>query len=154
MKIIYKLSCNYLTLFAFFITIIMSLTYTEFAVSKEASLLTLDGGLIQEKDSGKMWQGDHSKKLQSLAEVQEYLNSLNQGNYKDWRLPTKQESLKFVGFFDQKKNGEVKVNFSGDYWLIDDDGIIRTGSWETTPQCGIERTFYKGKTGHVRAVRP
>lgn len=154
MKTGYTLSCNCLTLFAFLITISLSLTCAGVAVSNEASLLTLEGGLIQERDSGKMWQRDHSKKLQSPSEVQEYLNTLNQGKYKDWRLPTKLESQKFNGFFDQKKNGDVNVHFSGDYWFIDTDGSMRTGSWETAALCGIERTFYKGTTGYVRAVRP
>lgn len=125
-----------------------------FAAAGDATLTMVDGGLLQEKSSGRMWQMERSKKISSAAAAEQYLRQLNQGPQKDWRLPTKGELYDLLTIFDLKKNGGITLELAGDYWLTDDNGATYAGAWETGDQCGPERTFYRGKSGYVRAVRP
>lgn len=123
-------------------------------VAAQPALLQVEGGLIQERRSGLIWQSERSRKFRSLAKVEKYLQQLNQGTYHDWRLPTKWELYDFISKFDLKINGDIRLPFEGSYWLKDDNGTIHPGSWETGDQCGPERAFFTTKSGYVRAVRP
>jgi len=134
--------------------LLLAFLYPAAVLAAQPDLMQVEGGLIQEKRSGLIWQMERSKKFRSLEEVEKFLNRLNQGPHHDWRLPTKWELYDFIAKFDLKKNGAVNIPFEGDYWLKDDNGTIHPGSWETGNQCGPERMFFSTKSGYVRAVRP
>lgn len=117
------------------------------------SLMAIDR--ILETSKNRMWLADRSKKLQSVKEVENYLLTINQGSYNDWRLPTKQELYDLFNIFDLGQNGDVKIRLEGYYWLADDKNDSKyVGGWQIGDGCGPSRTFYKGKIGYVRAVRP
>lgn len=119
-----------------------------------ASLHPLPEGTFQESKSNKIWQVERSKKMKTQVEVEQFLLTLNKGQYSDWRLPNKQELAELFSIFDMKKNGEIKIRLEGKYWLSNDKGQPFVGAWEIGDQCGPSRTFYKGKAGYIRAVRP
>jgi len=124
------------------------------SLSAEGALRQEAPGLIAESKTGLVWQEKRSHKKHSPDEVQQYLTQLNQGPYHDWRLPSKWELYDFFMIFDLKKDGGVNLKLEGSYWLKDDNGKLYPASWEQGDQCGAERTFYKTKSGYVRAVRP
>lgn len=125
------------------------------AIASENVALGNNGdGTFQELGTSRMWQIERSKKFKSPVEVSQYLITLNKGAYSDWRLPNKQELYKLNTIFDFKKNGTVKFQFEGKYWLVNPKGAVSVGAWEIGDQCGPERTFYVGKKGYVRAIRP
>lgn len=110
---------------------------------------------FQEKQSGRMWRVDRSKKLKTPQDVAQYLDTVNEGTYNDWRLPTKQELYDLFAIFDLKRNGEVQIRLEGDYWLTEGPtSPVYVGSWQIGDGCGPSRSFYSGKKGYVRAVRP
>lgn len=112
-------------------------------------------GDILETANKRMWQSNRSKKMESTKDVENYLQSLNQGTYNDWRLPTKQELYDFFTIFDFKKNGAVQIRLEGYYWLDDKkNSSVYVGGWQIGDGCGPSRSFHKGKKGYVRAVRP
>lgn len=137
-----------------FLGLILWLSALSCAFAGEPVLSRTQEGLFQETNSGLVWQMERSKKMRSLAEVEHYLNQLNQGVYHDWRLPTKWELYDLFSTFDLKKNGDVTIVLEGSYWIRDDKGKRHPASWETGDQCGVERTYYTTQSGHVRAVRP
>lgn len=104
--------------------------------------------------NGSMWTINKSDKYQSVESAKQYLEKLNDGEYQDWRFPTKQELYDLFEIFDFKKNGEVKISIEGAYWLMIADGSLNVGAWEIGSGCGPERTFYLLKQGAVMAVRP
>ncbi|MBW1635993.1 MAG: hypothetical protein JRC87_07040 [Deltaproteobacteria bacterium] len=110
--------------------------------------------VIQEPESERMWTMDRSKKFRSPTQVEEYLSRLNKGEYSDWRLPTKWELYDLFQLFALKKIPPVKTKLEMSYWLAGENGKMRVGSWDAGDGCGIERKFYPGKKGYVRAVRP
>ncbi len=124
------------------------------ALASESALVVLDNGVVQERKTGRMWQVERSPKFRSQAEVQQYLGKLNQGQFKDWRLPNKWELYDLYKIFDLKKNGQVQLELNGSYWLGDNRGTMQPGIWEIGDQCGPERLFYSTKSGYVRAIRP
>lgn len=124
------------------------------SAAAEPILSQLAGGLLQEKNNGRIWQMERSRKMHSSTAVQRYLHQLNQGPYQDWRLPTKWELYDLFSKFDLKKNGDITITLEGSYWLKGDKGSLYPGTWETGNQCGAERTFYTTQSGYVRAVRP
>lgn len=73
-----------------------------------------------------------------------YLLLISNGVYSDWRRSTKHELYELDAIFDFKRNGDVKIQFEGAYWLA--GKMVISGG----PEC----TLYVGKKGYVRAVRP
>ncbi|WP_136810248.1 DUF1566 domain-containing protein [Desulfosediminicola flagellatus] len=124
------------------------------AVGAAPSLKTFSDDIVLEQQSELMWLVKRSARLKIPEDVNEYLAGLNQGEYSDWRLPTKQELYTIFSLFDLKQNGDVKLRLEGYYWLADEKGQPYVGAWEIGDQCGPSRTFYKGKAGYIRAVRP
>lgn len=118
------------------------------------SLKPLNGETFKENKSNREWLMQRSKRIKKPEDVERFLVTLNEGKYSDWRLPTKQELSELFTVFDLKKNGEVKIRLEGQYWLAGDRGEVYVGAWEIGDQCGPSRTFYKGKAGYIRAVRP
>ena len=110
-------------------------------------------GLIQEVTSQRIWQKKRSKKIRTQEAAQAYIAKLNQGEYHDWRLPTKQELYELFSLFDLKRNGNIRLRLEGKYWLSDPQGNFSVGGWEIGDGCGPSRSFYGGKKGYVRAVR-
>jgi hypothetical protein len=100
------------------------------------------------------WQLNRSAKTDNIDDVNAYLNSINQGQYSDWRLPTKEELFQLHTAFDLKRNGDLQVQLEGNYWLVDYMGKAYVGTWEIGDQCGPSRAFYKGNAGYIRAIRP
>jgi hypothetical protein len=134
------------------VNIVMSLAAV--AVGQNSILEILPGEVFRQQGSETIWQINRSKRLKTQEEVQEYLAALNQGDFHDWRLPTRQELYDLFSIFDLKQSGEVKISLEGSYWLYDEKDGKQVGSWETGDQCGLSRNYFKGKAGHVRAVRP
>ncbi|WP_163338446.1 DUF1566 domain-containing protein [Desulfopila sp. IMCC35008] len=119
------------------------------------SLLSLAGdSYFVDHLKGTMWTKMRSKEFSSPGDVQQHLSRLNEGEFSDWRLPTKQELYDLFGIFDMKNNGNVKIRIEGRYWLVNDKGDVVTGAWEVGNGCGPERIFYTGKKGHIMAIRP
>ena len=118
----------------------------------EQALSTISENIFQNSTNDQMWQMRKSKRFKNASSAVQYLNELNQGEYQDWRLPTKQELYKLFSDFDLKMNGDVRIRLEGNYW-IENDGI-QAAAWEIGDQCGPSRTFYTKKAGYVRAIRP
>lgn len=113
-----------------------------------------DGGTFQQLGSETVWQVERTRKIKDVLSVEQYLAELNKGEFSDWRLPNKQELSKLFTAFDMKQNGQVKIRLEGYYWLADENGKPYAAAWEIGDGCGPSRTFYKGNSGYVRAVRP
>ncbi|WP_028583896.1 DUF1566 domain-containing protein [Desulfogranum mediterraneum] len=124
------------------------------ALGAARSLVERSPGVFAETRGGLNWQQQRSKKMESPAEVSRYLRELNQGAHQDWRLPDKEELFGLFSIFDLKQNNTIKIRLEGNYWLKDDRGKASVGTWEIGDQCGPSRSFYRGKAGYVRAVRP
>ncbi|BHH83805.1 Lcl domain-containing protein [Desulforhopalus sp. 52FAK] len=120
----------------------------------EESLVQISDSLFQEKNLGRVWQVQRSKKIKTTQDAIAYINQLNQGEFNNWRLPTKHELKNLFNIFDFKDNGNVMIRLEGSYWLAENHGAPYVGTFEIGDQCGPSRTFYNGKTGYVRAVRP
>lgn len=118
----------------------------------EQVLTQISEKIFQNSKNDQMWQMQKSKRLKTASSVEQYLKELNQGEYQDWRLPTKQELFELFSCFDLKQYGSVKISIEGTYW-IENDGM-QAGVWEIGDQCGPSRTFYTKKVGYVRAIRP
>lgn len=110
--------------------------------------------ILLDSKTGKMWQVKRSRKLRSVEDVYAFLAQLNQGEYSDWRLPTKKEIGELFLLFDLKEQGGVKVRFEGSYYHMTESGDISVGSWELGDECGPSRVYYPERNGYVRAVRP
>ncbi len=135
-------------------TMAMVLFCSPASMSKAVTLKTISIEIFQDTAHQHFWQVNRSRKLKNIEEVSAYLTTLNQGQYNDWRLPTKQELFQLFSDFDLKQNGNLKIRLEGNYWLTDDMGQSHVGAWEIGDQCGPSRTFYKGKAGYLRAIRP
>lgn len=103
---------------------------------------------------GDMWTKSRGKIFAASSEVKNYLKSLNEGQFNDWRLPTKQELYDLFMIFDFKNNGDIKVRIEGKYWLVNNADQMSVGAWDIGDGCGPERTFSQEKKGFVRAIRP
>ncbi len=124
------------------------------AYGKKAALTQLSDTTFQEISTQKVWHLSRSKRFKTGADVTEYLKTLNEGEFNDWRLPTQKELFQLFLIFDLKQNGTVKTRLEGSYWLSDINSIMYTGAWEIGDQCGPSRAFYTSKAGYVRAIRP
>lgn len=129
-------------------------TFSVPAVGKTKSLTVLSGKVFEETSSHRIWQMQRSKRIKTPEDAQVYLQTINQGEYHDWRLPTKHELYDIFSIFDLKNNGDVKIRLEGNYWLADDKGQAYVGAWKIGDQCGPSRNFNRGKAGYIRAVRP
>lgn len=118
----------------------------------EPVLNQISEDIFQNSRNDQMWQMRKSKRLKTASSAEQYLNQLNQGEYQDWRLPTKQELYTLFSYFDLKLYGNVRIQLEGNYW-IENKGI-QVGTWGIGDQCGPSRTFYTQKAGYVRAIRP
>lgn len=123
-------------------------------MSNTVTLRTLSGEIFQDTAHQHFWQVKGSRKLGERKEVSAYLATLNKGKFNDWRLPTKQELFQLFSDFDLKRNGNLRIRLEGNYWLTDDMGQSHVGTWEIGDQCGPSHTFYRGKAGYLRAIRP
>lgn len=120
-----------------------------------APLLSFSGeSYFVDHMKGTMWTKMRSDEFSSPDDVQQYISKLNQGEFKNWRLPTKRELYDLFAIFDMKNNGNVKIRIEGRYWLVNNEGKVVAGAWEIGEGCGPERIFYAGKKGHIRAIRP
>lgn len=124
------------------------------ALGKEAAIVQLSGTAFQEISNKRTWNLDRSKRIKTADDALSYLNTLNQGEFNDWRFPTKEELSRLFSIFDLKQQGTVKIRIEGAYWMTGDEGKVYAGAWEIGDQCGPSRTFYTKKSGYVRAVRP
>ncbi len=123
-------------------------------LSQTVSFKLFSEEIIQDTARQHFWQVKRSKILKNTEEVNAYLATLNQAEYNDWRLPTEQELFQLFSTFDLKLNGNIKIRLEGNYWLLSNINQPYVGTWEIGDQCGPSRTFYKGQSGYVRAIRP
>ena len=119
-----------------------------------ARFVNLGNGTCQDTVSGQMWQIEKSGMVSSLEEAQAHIARLNQGEYKDWRLPTVFELYDLNYLFDLHLNGDCNLDRSGKYWSGEKDGEGTVGAWEIGDQCDPARQYYPGTKGSVRAIRP
>jgi hypothetical protein len=124
------------------------------ALSKEAAIIQVSDTTFQETSSKKTWSLERSKRFKTAEDAAGFLETLNKGEFNDWRFPSKEELLKLFSIFDLKEHGTVKIRLEGAYWLADNNANMYVGAWEIGDQCGPSRAFYTGKAGYVRAVRP
>ncbi|WP_319547816.1 DUF1566 domain-containing protein [Desulfogranum marinum] len=124
------------------------------AGNDKSYLSSVGTAYFQDKRTQTMWTAVKSKKLDTVAEVRQYLTRLNEREYNDWRLPTKQELYDLFTVFDLKNNGKVRISIEGNYWMRKPEGKIIAGAWEIGDGCGPERVYYSKEKGYVRAVRP
>lgn len=112
-------------------------------------------GVCLNVDTGRMWQIKRGGKFSSFQEAKQYAENLKLGGYDDWRLPTKQElfSLHFIVYW--KKNGNCKLKYPGEYFILDEDEVS-LGHWQTYILCEPNFKYVQslGTKGFVRAVRP
>jgi hypothetical protein len=125
---------------------------SDISMAGDQALKQISEEIFQDTQNDKMWQMQKSKRLKSASSVEQYLSELNQGKYKDWRLPTKEELYTLFTYFDLKESGDVHIQLDGNYW-IENEGI-QAGAWENGDQCGPSRTYYRKKSGYIRAIRP
>lgn len=129
--------------------------FSPLSIHAAAKLEYVTEEIFRETSGEMMWQVERSRRFKTVEDVEDYLQQLNTGSdYSDWRLPTKRELYELHSIFDLKGNGEVKTRVEGSYWLTDESSPPVVGSWEIGDQCGPSRTYYTGKAGYVRAVRP
>lgn len=120
-------------------------------------LVSLADGTCQDTTTGQAWRIKRSPTpVASLEEARGYIARLNQeGNNKDWRLPTAAELYDLNALFDLHLNGGCLMNREGRYWSSEKDGEGMVGTWEFGDTCDPQRQYFKGAgSGYVRAVRP
>lgn len=147
-----KFHAKAVTVLSFLVILLLLAPYTPQAADHKLKIA--GEGVFQEGSSGRMWLMERSKRLKTSEEVDDYLDTLNQGTFKDWRLPTRQELYELFCIFDLKESGEVKIRLEGAYWLKGVKEQPEAGAWEIGDQCGPSRKYYPKKAGSVRAVRP
>jgi len=82
--------------------------------------------------TNQMWRADLSKKIIDKNDVEQYLDSLNSGEYSDWRLPDKYELQALFNAFDLYGQGDVDIRLERSYWLAGDNGAPPyVGTWES-----------------------
>ena len=128
-------------------------TFNGKAAGDGPDIVDLGNGVIQDNSSRLMWQKDRSKVFHSLAEASEYINSLQLGGFKDWRLPTIYELYNLQFVFDFKSRDNAGMDSEGSYWSSAGDGKGSAGAWEVGGQCELERNYFMYSSGYVRAVR-
>jgi len=125
------------------------------AVNPDNTLADLGNGIIEEVGvAGRMWQQERSGPFRSMEEAQAYVQTMNLGGHKDWRLPTIQELYDLHYLVDVKKAKGIELRMEGNYWVTDPEGHGMAGSWEIGDQCEPSRSYFKKNFGYVRAVRP
>jgi hypothetical protein len=124
------------------------------AEGRRSFLTSVGDEYFENSKNGDMWTKVRSKRIKEFSDVQQYLSDLNEGQFNDWRLPTRQELYDLFLIFDLKNNGDVRIRVEGKYWLASDEGKLSVGAWEIGGGCGPERGFFSGGKGHIRAIRP
>jgi len=85
--------------------------------------------------TNQMWRADLSRRIADREGVEQYLGSLNSGEYSDWRLPNKHELQSLFEAFDIHGQGNVKIQLEKLYWLSGDHGEPPyVGTWEPGDQ--------------------
>lgn len=81
--------------------------------------------------TNQMWRVDLSRRITNKEDVEQYLGSLNSGEYSDWRLPDKHELQTLFDAFDVYGQGNVDIRLELSYWLAGDSGVPPyVGTWE------------------------
>ena len=81
--------------------------------------------------TNQMWRVDLSRRITDKEGVEHYLDSLNNGEYPDWRLPDKNELQTLFDVFDLHGRGDVDIQLERSYWLAGDYGAPPyVGTWE------------------------
>ncbi len=118
-----------------------------------ARLIAQGNGTCLDTRTGKVWQVGRSRNLNSLDSAKEYTETLDEGGYSDWRLPTVTELFDLYMIFDLHDNGDCTMEAEGTYWSDEPDLEGRVGTWELDDNCDAERQYIPKKKGRVRAIR-
>ncbi len=118
-----------------------------------ARLIAMGNGICKDTKTGIMWQVGSSRSLKSLDDAKKYTQSLQEGGYDDWRLPSVTELYGLYMIFDLHQNGNCKLEVEGTYWSDEADLEGRVGTWELDDNCDPERQYIPKDKGKVRAVR-
>ena len=127
---------------------------TQMATPSQARLVDMGNGICRDITTGKMWQTGRSKTIKSLEEAKNYATELEEGGYRDWRLPKISELYDLYIIYDLHENGNCNLQAEGTYWSDEPDLENRVGTWELDDNCDPERQYIPKKKGHVRAIRP
>ena len=120
----------------------------------EVQVVDLGNGILREPHTGRMWQKERGAMVASYEEAQAYVERLDLGGHRDWRLPTIYELYDLHYLFDLHRADHLDIALEGNYWSGEKDGEGMAGSWEIGDQCEPERRYYSKGKGYVRAVRP
>lgn len=116
-------------------------------------LIAMGNGICKDTKTGIMWQVGSSRSLKSLDDAKKYTQTLKEGGYDDWRLPSVTELYGLYIIFDLHQNGNCKLKVEGTYWSDEADLEGRVGTWELDDNCDPERQYIPKDKGKVRAVR-
>jgi len=98
-----------------------------------ATMVSKDVFLVS--GTNQMWRVDLSRRIADKEGVEQYLSSLNSGEYSDWRLPDKHELEALFEAFDVHGQGDVDIHLERLYWLAGDHGAPPyVGTWEPGDQ--------------------
>jgi hypothetical protein len=116
-------------------------------------LQAMGNGVCLDTRTGRMWQVERSRSIDSLDRAKAYADKLETGGYDDWRLPTVSELYELYMIFDLHQNGDCRLEVEGTYWSDEPDLQGRVGTWELDDNCDAERQYIPKNRGRVRAVR-
>jgi hypothetical protein len=86
-------------------------------------------------ETNQMWRVDLSRRITGKEGIGQYLDSLNSGEYSDWRLPNRHELQTLFDAFDVHGRGDVDIRLELFYWLAGDYGESPyAGTWEPGDQ--------------------
>ncbi len=119
----------------------------------DGRLLDLKNGICKDMEKKQMWQQGESKRIKTLEKAEEYVRTLNLGDYNDWRLPTVEELYDLYITIDLHENGNCKIKSKGNYWSDEPDSEGKVGAWEMDDNCDPERRYAPKTIGRIRAIR-
>ncbi len=113
----------------------------------------LGNGICLDTGSSLMWQIDKGPRKKSDSGARAYVENLELGGFRDWRLPTTRELYELMYYLDLHKETECSMDLPGSYWSTDEKNEETAGAWEVAATCDPEREYEPKPSGFVRAVR-
>jgi hypothetical protein len=127
---------------------------------QEMGKLVLEEFMMKDTASGLKWaqNGNIAGKQMTWHEARAWVNNLNYGGYRNWRLPTRRELLAFAkyggGCPADHFNRIDFLNVQGDdYWSDSDYAYSCDSAWAVSMYDGHEDVYLKTKIRYVWPVR-